>query len=211
MRGKFALCTVLVCFGLFLGPAWARKKNVSGIVFAPAHSSKVQCVFQPFSVFQPRDRFFKDVELVKVKGKPQYRRGRDTVENFPDTTTVIVVFWRGPAALNACSALPAFDPARLKFHVEWSGGSQSSTAQGRFVQSEESSPDLWCEDSCSGRWTYQLMIDSQDVPLTNELVITIEAEGGTRLAEYVGKLSTSGVQQSQPHLMEATTSPAPAP
>jgi hypothetical protein len=53
---------------------------------------------------------------------------------------------------------------------------------------------MWCEERCVVRWSYELRIDSQNVPLQNDLVIKIEAQDGTRLAEYVGKLASSNVQ-----------------
>jgi hypothetical protein len=125
-----------------------------------------------------------------VKSKPgtrQYRRGRDLVESFPDSTDITVEFWPGLPEFKACSALPPFDPANVKFHLEWKHDAQIVPAKGTFFVSEESQQP-WCEDNCSGRWTYQLRIDSQDVPLHDNLIIRIEAEDGTRLAEYVGEL-----------------------
>ncbi len=98
--------------------------------------------------------------------------------------------------MNSCSPLPTFDPAKLKFHVEWQNGSQAVPAKGNFV-AQELSPQTWCEDKCAGHWVYALRMDSEDVPLQNNLVLTIETEGGTRLAKYVGKLSTTKVQQQQ--------------
>src|SRR5437763_12251863 len=166
---------VLAFLVALLSPASAGKKIV-GLNFQPRHSSNVPCLFQPFFVAQQSDPFYKDLKEVKTKGRPEYRRGRNVVTNFPDTTIIWIHFWRGPAALGRCSALPFFDPAKIKFHVDWHDGFHSDPAQGRFVASEESSPETWCEDSCSGQRNYELRIDSQNVPLTDQLVIRIEAK-----------------------------------
>ena len=74
--------------------------------------------------------------------------------------------------------------------MEWKHDFQVVRAEGSFVVSEEA-PQTWCEDRCSGHWIYELRIDSQNVPLQDDLVIRIEAEDGTRLAEYVGRLDTN--------------------
>jgi len=73
--------------------------------------------------------------------------------------------------------------------LEWKHDAHIVPAKGTFFVSEESQ-QTWCEDKCSGRWKYELTIDSQNVPLQHNLIIRIEAEDGTRLAEYVGELDT---------------------
>ena len=162
---------------------------MNGLRFSSPPQSKVPCLSQPFQIWHwPDPIFFKDLKQVKSKpGTRQYRRGRDLVDNFPDSTDITVEFWPGLPEFKACSALPPFDPANVKFHLEWKHDAQIVPAKGTFFVSEESQQP-WCEDNCSGRWTYQLRIDSQDVPLHDNLIIRIEAEDGTRLAEYVGEL-----------------------
>src|SRR5438270_9204181 len=95
---------VLAFLVALLSPASAGKKIV-GLNFQPRHSSNVPCLFQPFFVAQQSDPFYKDLKEVKTKGRPEYRRGRNVVTNFPDTTIIWIHFWRGPAALGRCSAL----------------------------------------------------------------------------------------------------------
>jgi hypothetical protein len=202
---------VLLAFLIVVVPALAGKKKVVALTFEPAHTSKTPCPFpfQPFLITQELDPFFKDLEQVKVKGKRQYRRRQDIVTNFPDTTSVAVVFSPSPTPLGACADLPPFDPAKVKFHVEWRDGPRSTLGEGTYAQSKESSSDIWCEQACTQRWKYELSIDSQDVPLTEELVVTIEAENGARLAEFVGKVGAADLDLlSQPHLLETAT-PAP--
>jgi hypothetical protein len=149
--------------------------------------------------------------LVKAKGKSQYRRGGESVTNFPDTTTVKVVFSRGPAGLDACAILPPFDPARINFRVEWRDGQHAVLAKGKFVESREPRRETWCEDGCSGgQWIYELRVDSQGMPFADELVIRIEATDGTCLAEFVGKVTESDAPPANFQLIQATNL-APAP
>jgi hypothetical protein len=179
-----------------IGTASAGGKNVNGLSFRPSPQPKVPCLFQPFQIWQQPDPFFKNLKQVKSKGTVQYRRGRDVVENFPDSTNITVEFWQGVREFDACNPLPRFDPAKVKFHLEWKHDSQVVPAEGSFVVSEEP-PQTWCEDRCSRHWTYELRIDSQNVPLQDSLVIRIEAEDGARLAEYIGKLGTDGLPPPQ--------------
>lgn len=181
---------LLAVSAMLVGTASAGGKAVSGLSFRLSPEPKVPCLFQPFHIWQQPDTFFKDLKQFKRKQTLQHRRGSDIVEKFPDSTNITVEFWQGLSEFNRCSVLPPFDPAKVKFHLEWRTDSQIVPASGIFVVSQES-PQTWCEDKCAGRWVYELRIDSQNVPLQDNLVVRIEAEDGTRLAEYVGKLDTS--------------------
>jgi hypothetical protein len=189
---------LIISFLTLVTTGWAASKTVNGLNFQLSPPPKQQCAFQPFHVWQEPDPFFKELKQVKSKGALQYRRGRDIIASYPDSTTVRVEFWLGVPEFNSCSVLPPFDPAKLKFHIEWRSDSRTATANGKVVQWQESSAQPWCEDKCAGRWIYELRIDSQDVPLQDNLVIRIEAQDGSRLAEYVGKLSTAKLQQQYP-------------
>jgi hypothetical protein len=197
---------ILIAFSaLLVSEAWAGK-TVNGLIFQLLPPPAKQCLYQPFHVWHEPDAFFKGLKQVKTKGTQQYRKGHDIVANYPAYTTVRVEFWQGLPEMNSCSPLlPAFDPAKLKFHVEWQNASQIVPVKGNFSVSEELSPQTWCEDKCTGRWVYELRMDSQDVPLQSNLVFTIETEEGTRLAKYVGKLSSAKVQQ-QVHPFDIATS-----
>jgi hypothetical protein len=159
---------------------------------------KTSCSFQPFHIWHEPDPFFKDLKLFKSKGSVQYRRGRDAVANFPQSTTLKVELSQGAPQLRSCIALPAFDPAEVQFRVEWKNDSQTVPAEGKFVLSKEPSSQTWCEEQCVARWSYELKIDSQGVPLQSDLVVRIEAQDGTRLVEYVGKLTTADLQAQAP-------------
>jgi hypothetical protein len=182
---------LLVALMAFLSTeVWARAKAVSGLDFQPSTPKKEHCLSQPFHVWHERDEFFKNLQEVKSKPTTQYRRGHDIVVNYPDSTTVRVELLQGLAE-NSCIVLPKFDPAKLQFRVEWQIGQQVVPAKGTLAVSERLAPQPWCENRCAGLWEYELRIDSQDVPLQSQLAVTIETEDGTRLAKYLGKLSTA--------------------
>jgi hypothetical protein len=187
---------LFAAFSMLITTAWAGGKNVNGLTFKPSPQPRVPCLFQLFHVWHQQDPFFKDLKQVKSKHAFQYRRGREVVENFPDSTSITIAFWQGMPGFDFCNTLPAFDPAKVKFHTEWKNDSHTVPAKGSFVASEEA-PQLWCEDKCGGRWSYELRIDSQNVPLQDNLIIRIEAEDGTRLAEYTGELDTNDLRQQQ--------------
>jgi len=187
---------VLAFSALLINEAWAGGKAINGLSFQLSPPPKRQCLYEPFHVRQEPDAFFKDLKLVKSKGKSEYRKGHDIVANYPDLITVRVELWQGLTEFNSCGALPRLDPANLRFLVEWQKDSKLMPAEGKFLVSK-TLPPRWCEDRCSEYWAYELRIDSQDVPLQSDLVVTIETLDGARLAKYVGKLSST--EDVQPH------------
>jgi len=195
MRSLQSYAVVAFC-ALLVSEAWAAK-TVNGLNFQPSPPPAKECMYQPFHVSHERDAFFQELKQTKSKGTLQYRKGRDIVVRYPDFTTVRVEFWRGLPEFGSCRALPAFDPAKLKFHIDWRNPSRTTPANGKVVQWQESSAQPWCEDKCGGRWVYELRIDSQDVPLQDDLVIRIDSQDGSRLAEYVGKLGRVNSQQQR--------------
>jgi len=186
------------CLAFLSAQVWARAKAVNGLDFQLSPPQKEHCLSQPIRVSHERDVFFKDLKEVQSKPTTQYRRGKDIVVNYPDSTTVRVELWQGLPELNSCLVLPRFDPAKLQFRVEWQIGPEVAPAKGTFVVSEPVSPQPLCEDRCAGLWAYELRIDSQDVPLQSQLVLTIETQDGTRLAKYLGRLSTAKRSEQQP-------------
>ena len=182
-----AFVIVSICNG------WAGGKPVNGLIFQIFPEPKIPCLFQPFQIWQKADPFFKDLKQFRTKQVLEYRRGKEVVANFPDSTTVVVGYSGNFTEFNSCMDLPAFDPKTVKFRLTWKGDSRNFPANGTYVLSQESAPRPWCEQRCAGTWTYELIIDSQNVPLQDSLIVTIEAQNGTRLTEYIGKLSTDNI------------------
>jgi len=172
--------------------ALAREKKVYGLGFETSQQANVPCGSRYFYIWHEADALFKNLRVVKSKGTLHYYRGHEAIASFPDST-IVRVFWRTPSLVNPCSPLPTFDPAQVRFHIEWRDNGQIVPANGIFVKSEQVAPAAWCEDNCIDAWAYRLRIDSQNVPLNYTLAIRIDAEDGTRLAEYIGKLSTAAL------------------
>jgi hypothetical protein len=183
----WAFVIVLTCNG------WARGKPVNGLIFQILSEPKIPCLFHPFQIWQKADPFFKDLKQFRKNQDLEYRRGKEVVANFPDSTTVVVAYSGSLTEFNSCMALPPFDPRTVKFRLTWKSDSQNFTANGTYVMWQESAPRPWCEERCAGAWEYELRIDSQNVPLQDSLIVTIEAQNGTRLTEYIGKLSTDNI------------------
>ena len=179
------VCFLFAVSAMLVSGASAGGKKINGLNFQLALADS--CFSQYIYIWPAPDPYFENLTQRKIRGIPQYRRGNNIVASFPDSTTVLVVFWQDLSALSACGT--AFDPARLKFYLLWNNDSQTIPANVKSVFVRKSLPQNWCEYKCSTRWTYELKIDSQDVPLHNDLLLRIESEDGGRLAEYVGKLS----------------------
>jgi hypothetical protein len=191
---------VVVLSATLITLALAREKKVYGLGFAPTQQANAPCGPRDFFVSHQADSFFSNLKVAKSKGIAHYYRGHAAVASFPDSTVVRVLFWHFPSVTNVCSPLPTFNPAKVQFNVEWKDNGQVVPGKGSFVKSQEAAPASWCEDSCAGAWVYELRIDSQNVPLNDSLVIRIDAQDGTRLAEYTGRLSTAAQLQLQlPH------------
>jgi hypothetical protein len=187
-----AVSALFLSEGLF-----AAAKTVQGLDFELSPPPKQPCLSQPFYVWHEPDAFFSNLKEVKAKGGREYHKGHDTVANYPASLTVRVELWQGLTGSNSCLPLTAFDPGSLKFLAQWQKDSQLVPAAGIFLVSEQSSPPTWCEDMCTAAWVYELRIDSQDVPLRSNLVLTIATREGTPLAKYVGKLSTTRINEQQ--------------
>jgi hypothetical protein len=192
---------VVVLSAALITVAAAREKKVYGLVFEAVRPLKAPPVSCYFLILQGADPFFKNLKQVKSKGSVEYRRGHDVVTDFPDSITARVFF--RPSDLSNCGALPAFDPARIKFRVEWQNGTQIVPAKGTEIK-HELRPGVWCENNCVGTWIYELRIDSQNVPLNDNLVIKIEAEDSTQLVEYIGKFNIEAQQVPPPSLPPVT-------
>jgi len=197
----------VIVVGLFFYAltASAGKKRVT-FDFQPTHPPSSPCLNSPLISWEESDSFFKDVKQVKTKGALEYRKGNHIIHNFPDEMVVHIVFLRGHWLFGTCGAGFRFDPATVSFHAEWRDGPQTRTANGTVVQSDPSKVvRIWCEDGCVETWEYQLRIESENVPLLDSLVIRMDGENGSRLAEYVGKATAIAVEQTRsPNL-----SPAP--
>jgi hypothetical protein len=190
---KPALALVLIMNAM---TASAGKKRVT-LDFQPAHPPSSPCLKSPFISWEESDLFFKGVKQVKSNHGVEYCRGNDIVQIFPDELTINVVFWHVPQLFGTCGAGFQVDPATVRFHAEWRNGSQTRTAKGTVIQSEPAKiGTVWCEDGCTESWQYQLRIESDNVSLEDTLVIRMDGEDGSPVAECIGNVAAVDAERT---------------
>lgn len=178
---------------LLSASALGGEKMIEGLVFNPVQEPPRDNFGRnwtgPFFLWQEPDLYFQNVKKSKVKGLVRFERKGKVLENFPDKLTLQFAFLPNRPFTSCTGAPTRFDPEKIKFKAAWRNGLQTSHAEGVFVLSEHREATLWCEDSCGGSWAYELRIESAGVPLTDQLEITVEAENGSRIAQFTGELS----------------------
>ena len=204
MRVTSKICLLLPLTLTLLTSAPAGQKKVTGLTFQPSQSSQTPCAYSPIHISQEPNAFFQDLKQVKAKGMAEYRHGKEVVATFPDELTLRVEIARGVTTMPTCGVKANFYSATVQFRAEWWDGSQRIVVKGTVVRTDWEAPAIWCEDSCGGYWEYELRIDSENVPLKDRLLVRVDTENGTSLAEYVGELNTNDPQQM-------LSSPLPAP
>lgn len=148
-----------------------------------------------FYAEQEPNPFLVNVIEFKEKGVVKFRSDAGTLESYPDEITLRIEYRRGDAGFfgTTVSAKPPkacdpIDPSRVKFKAMWSNRSRTLAADGVVLQQEDLGPELFCELECADLWVYKLLIESKDVPLTDNLVILIDSPEGKPLAKLVGGL-----------------------
>jgi hypothetical protein len=195
MRTALHARVSLALLAILVTPALAENK-IDGLIFRPTQTFGLNCPNGPFWVSQEPSPFFKQVTRTKTHGVEQVHRGQEVIEQFPDELTVIVESWPSSEPLQTsmpgvCPINFGIDPLTIKFRAEWRAAGTTTIAKGIVVQSKLLDPGPWCEDNCEGSWEYELRIDSQGVPLRDTLVISVDANDGTHLAEYIGALGSA--------------------
>ena len=185
-------CVLPALLAFLSAGAFGGEKKIEGLVFDPVQASGPNisgrnCV-APFSLAQQPADYFQNVQKNTVNGSIRFERNGEILRNFPDELTID--FKYSPThSLGFCTAaVPPFNPEKIKFKAVWRNGAQISPAEGTFVLSERQVPGIWCEDRCVASWIYELRINSADVPLIDQLEVTVETESGSRIAQFTGKL-----------------------
>ena len=151
-----------------------------------------------------QDPNWSGLERVNVKGILKFRHGDSILENYPDEIRLHVTY--GQVADNPlpnqhrCAS--SFDPAHLQFKAFWKTDGVESPAVGTLLNSEWHPPGPWCETTCHQYWTYEIRIDSENIPITSELTLTLHAPDGKAISRLVGRLETVEVP-------DRTTLPSP--
>jgi len=124
------------------------------------------------------------------KGVVKFRRGKETLENFPDEI-IIKIYYRPTFSsfwLKDTKACVPMDLSNAKFKALWSNKYRTTTADGMVLETQRLGPEPFCEDRCAETWVYELRIDSKGVPLTDDLLIMIDSAEGKSVAKLRGGL-----------------------
>jgi hypothetical protein len=185
-------CVLPALLALLSVGAFGGEKKIAGLVFDPVpglgSSISGRNYVAPFSLSQDPDQYFQSVQKNTVNVSIRFERNGEILRNFPDELTLHFAYVP-THSLGFCTvAVPPFDPEKIRFKAVWRNGAQISPAEGKFVLSEKQVPGIWCEDRCVRSWIYELRINSADVPLIDQLEVTVETEGGSRIAQFTGEL-----------------------
>jgi len=132
------------------------------------------------------DPSWKNLKEVKVNGATKFRHDKVFVDSYPEEIKVNVVYGSDWKPGHSC-ALP-FDPVKVVFSAAWRNPSRTLVAKGVQMNAEWHDPGTWCELRCSGYWTYTIRVDSENIPITDELVLTVHAEDGRVVSSLAGRL-----------------------
>jgi hypothetical protein len=117
----------------------------------------------------------------RVPGGAEFHRGKTTVDRFPDEVMVEV-------AVTDCAspysvALGKDVLGHLQFAAAWRRGNDERAVGGIYVP--HSRPQQSSAESNDTFRLYELSIQTQDVPLTDRLVLTVSSSDGKKLAQFV--------------------------
>lgn len=180
-----------------LVPAEAVCKSVTlALTFFPIQG----CAFSGTANTDPG---WKHLKEVKVNGVKKFRRGKVVIENYPEEITLSLTYGLfesySPTAKSAYDCTPTWDPAKVQFSAAWRNTTRTVTAKGVQLNAEWHDPGVWCESKCRGYcgyWTYEIRLDSENIPLGDELQVTVHTEDGRVASVLDGRLEA--VDESAP-------------
>ena len=140
---------------------------------------------------------------MKVGDKVQFYVGGKLFESFSDAVRLRIHYRVDPTgAFNSKSKVcNPFDPASLRFTATWANKSRTLKADGLLMNVQRDSPGPLCETECLPSWTYELQIEANGVPLTDDLILAVDSVDGTHIAKLIGGLGP----------LDYSVNPAPLP
>lgn len=130
-----------------------------------------------------------DSSLAKLRKKrsgsgTEFRRGKNVIERFPDEVMVEV-------SVTDCTSPYAVPVSRdilsaMQFAAEWRRGTEERPVGGLYVPRTRSRDGL--PESSDTVQIFELSIQSSDVPLSDQLVLTVSSSEGKKIAEFVAGL-----------------------
>jgi hypothetical protein len=129
-----------------------------------------------------------DSSLAKLHRKkgpsgPEFHHGKTVVEHFPDELTVVVTVTSCVSPFGMVVSEEALNA--IQFAAAWRRGNDERPVSGIYIPHARPK-DPWTESSDTFR-DYELSIQSDGVPLTDHLVLTVTA-GGKTVAQFVNEL-----------------------
>lgn len=169
-----------------LSSAQKKKSHDVSVSLMPRQA----CQNATFYGEQESTPFLKGARQVKVADQVQFHVGDKVMETFTEAITVRVHYrveltWASSSTRMACKP---FDPATLQFAATWINKSRKLKANGLLVSVQRDSPQPLCETECLPSWTYELQIEANGVPLTDDLSLIVDAADGTHIATLAGGL-----------------------
>jgi len=116
-------------------------------------------------------------------GGTEFHRGKTVVDHFPDEVMVVVTVIDCVSPYGAAVSQEAL--STIQFAASWRRGTDERPAGGIYVPHSRPK-EVWSESNDTFR-DYELSIQSEGVPLTDHLVLTVSA-GGKMLAQFVNDL-----------------------
>jgi hypothetical protein len=174
------------------------KSHDVAISLTPVEGCRAVFYFQQYP-----NPFLKNARQVRVGNSVEFRVGDTSLKSFPEEISLRVYYrrtWSDFITVKSDSCDP-FDANTLRFIAVWSNKSRTLTAGGQTTSVQRHDPEPFCEDKCSDWWTYDLTIESKDVPLTDDLIVMITTADGTRVAKLFGGLGP----------LDYNVNPSPAP
>jgi len=131
--------------------------------------------------------FFEDLKRLDIGMRPEYRKGRRVVTEYPATliTSIRMLGDQCPDALsNSPSAVFGGGAYSLTFQVEWKDGMQLRPAALCPVVAQCAVSRIATNPGSDFTFpaiTCQMMVDSKGVPLVDHLIVSVFAADGKRL------------------------------
>lgn len=124
-------------------------------------------------------------KLHKKKGSSgtEFHHGKMVVDHFPDEVMVVVTVTDCASPYGAVVSQETL--STIQFAATWRRGSDERPVGGIYIPHSRPK-DPWAESSDTFR-DYELSIQSDGVPLTDHLVLTVSA-GGKTVAQFVNEL-----------------------
>jgi hypothetical protein len=120
----------------------------------------------------------------RVASGTEFHRGRTVVDHFPDEVMVVVTVTDCLSPYGAAVSEEMLNT--IRFAAAWRRGNEERPVGGIYVP--HSRPrDAWSESNDTFR-DYELSIESDGVPLSDHLVLTVSSSDGTKIARFVADL-----------------------